>query len=94
MVAGQHTAIGDPRPGASVPSDPVLPGPRREPALLLTRDDDQAGQGLVLCALTLTRQIWLLCARRDAKARARKTANTRRSERFSYSQANRVSHAP
>ena len=32
-------------------------------------DDDQAGQQVgYMCALTLTRQIWLICARRDAKA--------------------------
>jgi hypothetical protein len=36
--------------------------------IAIRRDDDQAGQEAVLCALTLTRQIWLICARRDAKA--------------------------
>jgi hypothetical protein len=33
--------------------------------IAIRRDDDQAGQEVVLCALTLTRQIWLICARRD-----------------------------
>ena len=75
-TVGQHIATRRTRARASVPVGPVLPDHDGSPSSCW-RGDDQTGQEVVLRTLTLTRQIWLICTRRDAKARARKTANTR-----------------
>ena len=68
MAAGQHIAIRRTRaPGRASRSTRFYLDHGGSPRCCW-HDDDQAGQQVVLRALTLTRQIWLLCTRRDAKA--------------------------
>ena len=68
LAAGQHIAIRRTRARGECPGRPGATWTTTGARATAGATTIKPAKGWVLCALTLTWQNWLLCARRDAKA--------------------------